>query len=74
MDPWLTISQDDPKLHLNIQLSGGRNSMSEFEISQVTVPPSTYEEFSFASVLDGDDQRIFLRSFYTLEASVIEQA
>ena len=74
MDPWLTISQDDPKLHLNIQLSGGRNSMSEFEISQVTVPPSTYEEFPFAGVLDGDDQRIFLRSFYTLEASVIEQA
>ena len=75
MDPRLTISQDEPKLHLNIQLSGGHEFTPEFEISQVTVPPSTYEDVPFAGVLDEDDQRnFFLHSFYSLEASAIEQA
>ena len=75
MDLRLTIRQDEPKLHLNIELSGGRECMPEFEMSQVSIPSSTYEELSFVGILDEDDERsLSLHSFNALEASVIEQA
>ena len=71
----LTILQDQPKLHLNIQLSGSGESMREFEISQVSVPPSAFEHLPFIDVLDEDEANsLLLGFFYQLEGSAIEQA
>ena len=74
MAPQLTISQDEPKLNLNVPLSGRRELIPEFEISQVSVPSATYEDISFAGVLDEDEERsFFLHSFNALETRAIEQ-
>ena len=75
LDPRLTISRDEPRLHLDIQLSGSRESTPEFDISEVPVPSSAYSEIGFIGILDEDDERnIFLHAFYALEVSAIEQA
>ena len=71
----LTISQDKPQLHLDIQLSGDRDLTPKFDISQVSVPHAAFEDISFAGILDEDDERsLLLHSFYALEASAIDQA
>ena len=75
MDPRLTIRQDEPKLHLNIELSDGREFKTEFDISQVSVNPSAYVDFHYLAALDEDEQgTLLLQSFYELGASTIQQA
>ena len=74
LDPRLAIRQDEPTLHLTVRLSNGLRFKPEFDLSQVIVPPSAYDEISFAGIFDEDDERsFFIHSFSNLEASAIEQ-
>ena len=75
-DPRLILHQDEPTLRLNIQLSGNGTftHMHEFEIAQVSVPPTHYEDLPIVDALDEDDERNFFHhSFRRLEAWAIEQ-
>ena len=75
-DARLILHQDEPTLRLNIQLSGNGTSthMDEFEIAQVSVPPTIYEDLDLVGALDEDDERNFLHYFFrNLEARAIEQ-
>lgn len=74
-DPRLSIKQDNPRLHLDVHLSGEDGLTHEFDISQVAVPPSIFEDFPVDADLDEDSEYIFLHNVFSgLESSVIEQA
>ena len=74
MKPLLSIRQDEPKLHLNIELMDRLGSVPEFEISQFSVPTYMFEELAAVGVLDDEHERELLRqSLYSLVVSAIEQ-
>ena len=73
-DSWLTIRGNERKLHLDIQLAGGHEIFSDFEISQLQIPAELRESMSGFGDTPAEYHEEFLHeAFHWSVVSLIDQ-
>lgn len=74
-DPRLSMEQDCPRLHLDVDLSDDGGAIHEFDISDVTLRTSLFEDLPIDAELGEEDEYLLFHSvFNTLVSTVIEQS